>query len=63
MVVEGWGGREAGRGLRTRDREAEGGGVGGEEALQEGGFADARGAGDHDRAVLLGGFEWLVGVS
>ena len=40
----------------TGNREAEGVGVGGEEAFEDCGFPGAGGAGDDDRAVELGGF-------
>jgi hypothetical protein len=55
------GGGEKGRGVsgaavgRTGDGEAEGVGVGGEEAFEEGGFAGAGGAGDDYRAGSLRG--------
>lgn len=46
---------------RVRDSESECIRVGGEESLDEGSFADARGAGDDDGAAVLRG--WMDGVS
>lgn len=46
----------AGLARRVRDAEAEAVGVLGEEAVQDGGFACARGAGDYDGAVGVEGF-------